>query len=80
MVVAELSIGAKLSASSIDYKVNKRHTAMLSGRMTELQELAKQHLMLHFSDMTLEPEDIRQALQYAASLAGEEVYPLPAAS
>lgn len=28
----------------------------------------------------LEPEDIRQALQYAASLAGEEVYPLPAAS
>jgi uncharacterized protein (DUF433 family) len=28
----------------------------------------------------LEPEDIRQALQYAASLAGEEVYPLSAAS
>lgn len=28
----------------------------------------------------LEPEDIRQALQYAASLAGEELYPLPAAS
>ena len=28
----------------------------------------------------LEPEDVRQALQYAASLAGEEVYPLPAAS
>ena len=26
--------------------------------MTDLQELAKQHLMLHFSDMTLEPEDI----------------------
>ncbi len=28
----------------------------------------------------LEPEDIRQALQYAASLAGEEIYPLPVAS
>lgn len=28
----------------------------------------------------LEPEDIRQALQYAASLAAEEVYPLAAAS
>lgn len=28
----------------------------------------------------VEPEDVRQALQYAASLAGEEVYPLPAAS
>jgi adenosylmethionine-8-amino-7-oxononanoate aminotransferase len=26
--------------------------------MTDLQTLAKQHLMLHFSDMTLEPEDI----------------------
>jgi adenosylmethionine-8-amino-7-oxononanoate aminotransferase len=26
--------------------------------MTQLQEQAKQHLMLHFSDMTLEPEDI----------------------
>ena len=31
---------------------------MLTARMTELQQLAKQHLMLHFSDMTLEPEDI----------------------
>lgn len=28
----------------------------------------------------IEPEDVRQALQYAASLAGEEVYPLSAAS
>jgi uncharacterized protein (DUF433 family) len=28
----------------------------------------------------LETEDIRQALQYAASLAAEEVYPLAAAS
>jgi uncharacterized protein (DUF433 family) len=28
----------------------------------------------------LEPEDIRQALQYAASLAGDEIYPLAAAS
>jgi uncharacterized protein (DUF433 family) len=28
----------------------------------------------------LEAEDIRQALQYAASLAAEEVYPLAAAS
>lgn len=27
---------------------------------------------------TLEAEDIREALRYAASLAGEEVYPLPA--
>jgi uncharacterized protein (DUF433 family) len=26
---------------------------------------------------TLEAEDIREALRYAASLAGEEVYPLP---
>ena len=26
--------------------------------MTDLQTLAKQHLMLHFSDMTLDPEDI----------------------
>ncbi len=26
--------------------------------MTRLQDLAKQHLMLHFSDMTVEPEDI----------------------
>ena len=26
--------------------------------MTDLQTRAKQHLMLHFSDMTLEPEDI----------------------
>ena len=26
--------------------------------MTDLQTLAKQHLMLHFSDMTLEPQDI----------------------
>jgi uncharacterized protein (DUF433 family) len=29
---------------------------------------------------SLEAEDIRQALQYAASLAAEEVYPLAAAS
>jgi uncharacterized protein (DUF433 family) len=28
----------------------------------------------------LEPEDIRQALQYAAALANEEVHPLPIAS
>jgi uncharacterized protein (DUF433 family) len=28
----------------------------------------------------LESEDIRQALQYAASLAAEEIYPLAAAS
>jgi len=26
---------------------------------------------------TLEAEDIREALRYAASLAGKEVYPLP---
>lgn len=28
----------------------------------------------------LEPEDVRQALQYAAALANEEVHPLPIAS
>jgi uncharacterized protein (DUF433 family) len=28
----------------------------------------------------LEPEDIRQALQYASALANEEVHPLPIAS
>lgn len=28
----------------------------------------------------LEPEDVRQALQYAASLANEELHPLPVAS
>jgi uncharacterized protein (DUF433 family) len=28
----------------------------------------------------IEPEDVRQALQYAASLANEELIPLPAAS
>jgi uncharacterized protein (DUF433 family) len=28
----------------------------------------------------LEPEDVRQALQYAAALASEELYPLSAAN
>lgn len=28
----------------------------------------------------LEPEDVRQALQYASALANEEVHPLPIAS
>jgi uncharacterized protein (DUF433 family) len=28
----------------------------------------------------IEPEDVREALQYAASLANEELIPLPAAS
>lgn len=28
----------------------------------------------------LEPDDVRQALQYAAALANEEVHPLPIAS
>ncbi len=52
-------MGGNLSASSIDYKVNDSASRLCWVRlMTDLQEQAKQHLMLHFSDMTLAPEDI----------------------
>ena len=43
--------------SAIDYKVNEPANHTLAA-MTDLQSLAKQHLMLHFSDMTLDAEDI----------------------
>ena len=59
VVLPVLSICGKLTDRTIDYKVNNRPSQPLdSPAMTDLQTLAKQHLMLHFSDMTLEPEDI----------------------
>ncbi len=41
----------------IDYKV-KSASGIHSGSMTDLQTRAKQHLMLHFSDMSVAAEDI----------------------
>lgn len=54
-------------------RITVSHVVNLVANGMTIEEIGREY-------PTLEPEDVRQALQYAASLAGEEVYPLSAAS